>query len=65
MLKVTVVLVKNMFFGLKKGISELSRWVAQKHTASLFAFKREIKRCVPNNCLCMVLKTYLPNIGFI
>ena len=33
MLKTALVLVKNMFFGLKKGISELSRWVAQKHTA--------------------------------
>ena len=33
MLKIKLVLVKNMFFGLKKGISELSRWVAQKHTA--------------------------------
>ena len=34
MLKIVLVLVRNMFFGLKKGISELSRWVAQKHTAS-------------------------------
>ena len=65
MLKIALVLVKNMFFGLKKGISELSCWVAQKHTASLFAFKREIKHCVPNNCPCMVCKTYLPNIWFI
>ena len=33
MLKITLVLVKNMFFGLKKSISELLHWVAQKHTA--------------------------------
>ena len=33
MLKIALVFVKNVFFGLKKGISELSRWVGQKHTA--------------------------------
>ena len=33
MLKIALVLVKNVFFGLKKGISELLHWVAAKHTA--------------------------------
>ena len=33
MLKIALVLVKNVFFGLKKGISELMHWVAPKHTA--------------------------------
>ena len=33
MLKIALVLVKNVFFGLKKGISELLHWVAPKHTA--------------------------------
>ena len=36
MLKIALVLVKNIFFGLKKGISKLLRWVAQKHTAKMF-----------------------------
>ena len=31
MLKIALVFVKNALFGLKKGISQLSRWVAQKH----------------------------------
>ena len=31
--KIALVLVKNVFFQFEKGISELSRWVAQKHTA--------------------------------
>ena len=34
MLKIALVLVKNIFFGLKKGISELLHWIAQKHTAN-------------------------------
>ena len=33
--KIALVLVKNAFFRFEKGISELSRWVAQKHTAYL------------------------------
>ena len=33
MLKIALVLVKIVFFGLKKGISELLHWVAAKHTA--------------------------------
>ena len=36
MLKIALVLVKNVFFGLKKGISELLHWVAPKHTAHYF-----------------------------
>ena len=35
MLKVALVLVKNVFFGLKKGISGLLHWVTPKHTAIL------------------------------
>ena len=31
--KIALVLVKNVFFQFEKGISELSRWVAQKYTA--------------------------------
>ena len=31
--KITLVLVKNVFFGLKKGISGLLHWVAPKYTA--------------------------------
>ena len=39
MLKFALVLVKNVSFGLKKGISELLHWVATKHTAAkLFHF---------------------------
>ena len=34
MLKIALVLVKNVFFDVKKGISEFSRWVAQNHTAN-------------------------------
>ena len=34
MLKIALVLVKNVFFGFKKGISGLLHWVAQKHTAT-------------------------------
>ena len=33
MLKITLVLVKNVFFSLKKGISQLLHWVDPKHTA--------------------------------
>ena len=33
MLKIALLLVKNVFFGLKKGISELMSWVAAKATA--------------------------------
>ena len=35
MLKIALVLVKNVFFGLKKGISELLPWVAPKYTAKV------------------------------
>ena len=35
MLKIALLLVKNVFFGLKNGISELLHWVAQKHTAKI------------------------------
>ena len=35
MLEIALVLVKNVFFGLKKGISQLLHWVAPKHTASI------------------------------
>ena len=34
MLKITLVLVKNVFFGLKKGISRLLSQIAAKHTAA-------------------------------
>ena len=33
MLKIALVLVKNVFSGLKKGISGLVPWIAQKHTS--------------------------------
>ena len=36
-----------------------------KQKSSLFAFKREIKQWVPDNCPCRICKNYLPNIGFI
>ena len=36
-----------------------------KQKSSLFAFKKEIKQWVPNNCPCRIRKKYLPNIGFI
>ena len=36
-----------------------------KQNSSLFAFKREIKQWVPNNCPCRICKNYLRNIGFI
>ena len=32
-LKITLLLVKNVCFGVKKGISEFWRWVDLKHTA--------------------------------
>ena len=35
MLEIALVRVKNVFFGLKKGISQLLHWVAPKHTASI------------------------------
>ena len=35
MLKIALLLVKNVFFGLNKGISELLRWAAPTHTATL------------------------------
>ena len=36
MLKIALKLVKNVFFGLKKGISELLHWIAQKHTVPVY-----------------------------
>ena len=33
MLKIALMLVKNMFFGLKKGISGLLHWETQTYTA--------------------------------
>ena len=33
MLTIVLVLMKNVFFGLKKGISELLHWIAPKHFA--------------------------------
>ena len=39
MLKIALVLVKNVVFGFKKRISELLHWVAPKHTADkMFCF---------------------------
>ena len=35
MLKIALLLVKNVFFGLNKGISELLRQAAPTHTATL------------------------------
>ena len=35
MLKAALILVKNEFFGLKKGISELLHWIAAKPTANV------------------------------
>ena len=34
MLKIALVLVKNVIFSLKKGVSGLLHWIAQKHTAT-------------------------------
>ena len=42
--KIALVLVKNAFFQFEKGISELSRWVAQKH--SLFIASRRLSAAV-------------------
>ena len=39
MLKIALVLVKNVFFGLKKGISRLLHWIAQKHTVCVIVKK--------------------------
>ena len=36
MLKIALKLVKNVFFGLKKSISELLHWIAQKHIAPAY-----------------------------
>ena len=36
-----------------------------KQKSFLFAFKREIKQWLPNNCPCRICKNNLPNIGFI
>ena len=38
MLKITLVLVKIVFFGLKKGISGLEHWIAPKHAAEIRKF---------------------------
>ena len=39
MLKIALVLVKNIVFGFKKRISELLHWVAPRHTADkMFCF---------------------------
>ena len=35
MLKIILVLAKNVFFGLKKDISRLERWIVPKHTATV------------------------------
>ena len=34
MLKIALILVKNVSFGSKKSISGLERWIAPKHTAN-------------------------------
>ena len=39
MLKIALVLVKNVFFGLKKGISRLLHWIAQKRTVCVIVKK--------------------------
>ena len=36
-----------------------------KQKSFLFAFKRDIKQWVPNNCPGRICANYLPNIGFI
>ena len=41
MLKIALVLVKNVCFDVKKSISRLLRWVAQKHTALVIHFTQE------------------------
>ena len=38
MLKIALLLVKNVFFGLNEGINEKVAWIAQKHTANNLAF---------------------------
>ena len=40
MLKIALVLVKNVFFSLKKGISELLHGVAPKHAVIITIFKK-------------------------
>ena len=41
MLKIALVLVKNVFFGLRKGISRLLHWVGQRNTALLIYFRNK------------------------
>ena len=36
-----------------------------KQKSSLYAFKKQIKQRVLNNCPCRMCKNYFPNIGFI
>ena len=38
MLKIALVLVKKVFFSLKKGISRLLHWVAPKHAAKIHIY---------------------------
>ena len=46
MLKIALVLVKNVFFDLKKGISRLLHWVAKRNTALFIYFKH---KCYANH----------------
>ena len=36
-----------------------------KQLLDIHAFKKEIRKCKPENCLCRLCKFYIPNIGFI
>ena len=54
----------NAFFIIFKGHS-VAKNCLRPESAPLSAFKSEIKKWWPQNCLCRLCKRYLPNIGFI
>ena len=71
-LKIALVLIKNVLLGLKKGISRLLSRIAAKHTAStrnltdrFFLWKKNNKKWKPTNCPCRICKAYIPNVGFL
>ena len=58
--KIALLLVKNVFFGLKKSIREFLHWVAQKHTAvSLLTLGRLILRWLLHGWLWLLLRSDL------
>ena len=53
------------FWGEMKRIFHYFQRAFRPESAPLSAFKSEIKKWWPQNCLCRLCKRYLPNIGFI